>query len=152
MPIKPVTLCDYFLLKEVTKITGKSTNYYLSTHKDEIIVLRHARYIKRNCIEYKHRSKLTSLYNLIPLKELAEKLTLARGPLEDRYEFMKKHNNLIYFNYVEVENIVFIEIDETLKRLLEEYEPFIISIKEDYEKYCLATFYHFAGFYIGFWK
>lgn len=146
------TLCDYFLLKEVIKITGKSTRYYLSNHKEKIIVLRHARYIERNCIEYKYRKQLTDLYNMIPLKEFAEYVTLARGPLEERYEFMKTHNKMIFFDYKEIENIIYIAIDEELKHLLKNYTPFIVSTKEDYRKENVLAYYSFADFYIGFWK
>lgn len=146
------TLCDYFLLKEVVKVTDKPTNYYLCNHKEKIMVLRHARYIHRDCIEYKHRKNLTDLYNMIPLKEFAEHITLPRGPLEDRYEFMRKNNNMIYFDYTEVENIIYIAIDEELKNLLKKYTPFIVSTKEDYKKDDIVAYYHFAGFYIGFWK
>ncbi len=146
------TLCDYYLLKEVTKITGKNAKYYVSTFKEKIIVLRHTRYIERNCIEYKYRKYLTDLYNMIPLKEFAEHITLPRGPLEERYEFMKKNNKMIFFDYTEVENIIYIAIDEELKNLLKKYTPFIISTKEDYVKENIIAYYQFAGFYIGFWK
>lgn len=146
------TLCDYFLLKEVVKVTDKPTNHYLCNHKEKIMVLRHARYIHRDCIEYRYRKNLTDLYNMIPLKEFAEHITLPRGPLEDRYEFMRKNNNMIYFDYTEVENIIYIAIDEELKHLLKKYTPFIVSTKEDYKKDDIVAYYHFAGFYIGFWK
>ena len=146
------TLCNYFLLKEVTKITGKSTKHYLCNFKEKIIVFRHARYIERNCIEYRYRKDLTDLYNLIPLKEFAKHITLPRGPLEERYEFMKKNNNSIYFDFIEVENIIYISIDEELKNLLKKYTPFIISIKDDYKSDEIVAHYQFAGFYIGFYK
>ena len=146
------TLCDYFILKEVVQITGKPTHYYLIHHRKKIIVLRHIRYIERNCIEYEYRKDLTDLYNMIPLKEFAEHITLSRGALEERYEFMKKNNNMIFFDYVEVENIIYIAIDEELKNLLKKYTPFIISTKVDYVKENIIAYYQFAGFYIGFWK
>lgn len=146
------TLCNYFLLKEVTKVTGKNTKYYLSNFKDKIIVLRHVRYIERNCVEFKYRKQLTDLYNMIPLKHFAEHITLPRGPLEKQYDFMKKNNKMIFFDYLELENMIYIAIDEELKQLLKKYTPFIISIKDDYNHDDVVAYYRFAGFFIGFWK
>lgn len=145
------TLCDYFLLKEVTKVTSKNTKHYASNFKEKIIVLRHARYIKRDCIEYKYRKDLTDLYNMIPLKEFADCINISKGPLEQKIEFMRIHNTMTFFEYKEIEGITYIYVDEELKQLLKKYTPFIAFIGDDYTKIGVKAYYYFAGYCIGFY-
>ena len=45
------TLDNYFLLKEVIKVTNRPKEYYINNSKDNIIVLRHDRYIEKKYIE-----------------------------------------------------------------------------------------------------
>ena len=145
------TLCDYFLLKEVVKITGKTTSYFCSNYRERIIVLRHTRYIERSCIDYKHRKNLTDLYNLIPLKELEEHIKITKGPLEQKIEFMRIHNSMIFFGYKEIEKITYISVDDELKGLLKINTPFIAYIGEDYSSMRAKAYYYFAGYCIGFY-
>lgn len=44
------TLDDYYLLKEVIRATGYSINHYRIKFKEDIIILRHDRYIKKNAL------------------------------------------------------------------------------------------------------
>lgn len=145
------TLDEYFLLKEVVKATGETTEYYTYHFKEKITILRHARYIKRECIEFRYRKNLTELYNCIPLKELAQKIGLSKGPLENKLEFMKKHNNMVYFEFKELDNIVYVVIDDELKRLLNNYTSFIVKTNEDYTTFNIKGYYHFCGYVIGFY-
>lgn len=145
------TLDEYFLLKEVTKITKRTTEHYIYKYKDEIYILRHARYIKRECVEYKYRKELTDLYNCIPLKELSQKIGLSKGPLESKIEFMKKHNNMVYFEFKELDNIIYIIIDDELKALLNDYTSFIVKTTEDYTNINIKFYYHFCGYVLGFY-
>ena len=92
------TLDNYFLLKEVIKVTNRPKEYYINNFKDNIIVLRHDRYIEKKYIEYKYRSKLSDLYNHIPLKDFSDYIGLTMGLLEKRIKFMKDNQSIRIFD------------------------------------------------------
>lgn len=144
------TLDDYYLLKEVIRVTGYSVNHYRIKFKEDIIILRHDRYIKKKCIEYRFRSKLTDLYNHIPLKEFSDYLGLYRGSLEKEIDFMKK-NNVKLFDYTEIENKVYIVIDDELKKYLKKYTAFIMHTFKSYENCDIKFSKLFSTRLIGFY-
>lgn len=144
------TLDEYFLLKEVIKVTGKSMAFYLANFKNEIIVSRHDRYIKKNCIEYRYRNKITDLYNHIPLKDFSNHIGLYRGALEKDIYFMKKYNVEI-FPYTELENKIYVIVDDELKEYLKVYTPFIAYSYKDYSDLDIKVWKMFASKIIGFY-
>ena len=146
-----ITLDDYFSFKEVLKITKRTKVYYDHNFKSETIIIRHTKYIKRSVIEYKYREQLTDLFNLIPLRHFSEHVGLSKGTLEKRIDFMKRHNTLDIFEYREIENILYIVVDEEMKGLLKEYTPFVVSINNDYSQYDIKKIKTFADFAIGFY-
>lgn len=147
------TLDNYYLLKEVVKETNTNIGFYSYKFKEDIIVLRHTRYIKRDCIEFRYRKKLTDLYGHIPLKEFAEYVTISRGVLESKVDFMKKHKNIELFEYREIDNTLYVVVDDELKRLLaSNLTPFIISTNSEYTEKDVVASKYFANYCIGFYK
>lgn len=145
-----MTLDNYFLLKEVTEKTGNEKHYYVKNFKDKIIVLRHLRYISKCCIPYSQRGKLTELYNHIPLSEFVENINLDRRAIEQRIDFMEKHNVTI-FNYNIVNNVIFIVVDDELKHYLKHYTPFVMYTNKDYSDCDIKFVKCFADYLIGFY-
>lgn len=144
------TLDDYYLLKEVIRITNNSINHYRIKFKEDIIILRHDRYIKKKCIDYRFRSKLTDLYNHIPIREFREYLGLYQGDLEKDIEFMKK-NNVKLFDYTEIENKRYIIVDDELKEYLKRYTGFIMHTFKSYENCDIKFSKLFGTRLIGFY-
>lgn len=145
------TLDNYFLLKEVIKVTNRPKEYYINNFKDNIIVLRHDRYIEKKYIEYKYRSKLSDLYNHIPLKDFSDYIGLTMGLLEKRIKFMKDNQSIRIFDYAEIENKLYVIVDDELKHYLKNYTAFIVHTFKNY-KGCEIKFSKlFSTYIIGFY-
>ena len=108
-------------------------------------------YSEKKYIEYKYRSKLSDLYNHIPLKDFSDYIGLTMGLLEKRIKFMKDNQSIRIFDYAEIENKLYVIVDDELKHYLKNYTAFIVHTFKNY-KGCEIKFSKlFSTYIIGFY-
>jgi hypothetical protein len=146
------TLDEYFLLQEVVRKTDKHAIYYRRNCNDHIITILHNRYIKRKCLPYSQREKMTSLYNCIPLTLFAEYLCCSKKTLIKRIDFMKKNPNIKYFDFKEIEAVTYIEVDDDIKNLVKKYSGVILEMNNECKKFNIKHNRFFGDLNIGFWE
>jgi len=146
-----IILDEYYLLKEVVNITQKSVSYYLCNYSYKIITIKHIRYIKKECIELRHRKRLSNLQNHIPIRVFCEHIGISYLYLKGKVDFMKEYKNVEFFKYKEIGKSIYIVVDSEFKRYLMKYNPFRIHIKGKYEHMNIKASKSFANYIIGFY-
>lgn len=145
-------LDDYYLLKEVTKVTNKTTSHYVWKYREKIITVNKLRYIRRECVKKEDRKKLSNLYNHIPVRLFCDHIGLYKNIIEKKIGFMKDHDHKIeIFKYKEIEDYTYIVVDNNLKRCLQKYVPFVIYTNQDYKDIEVRASVPFANYTIGFY-
>lgn len=146
------TLDDYFLLQEVVSITNKDAGYYSRTFSKDIITILHNKYIKKHCLPYSQREKMTSLENCIPIILFAEYLCISKRTLQKRIEYMRNNPNLKYFDYKEVRAVTYIQVTDDIKQLIKRYSGIIIKMHKEDTNFNIKHNRFFGDLNIGFWE
>lgn len=117
------------LLKEVDEIDGAiySAAQLKKIRSDDIVVIRHTSYIYRSALCEVARDSVTNLDDYVPLGELVDHLNIHKNLIRERINFMRKTGARL-FDYMMVSGIQFIRIDDELKHLLQNYQPFLATL------------------------
>lgn len=117
------------LLKEVDEIDGiEYTSQQLKKMRsDQIVVIRHTSYIYRDALCEAARMGVTNLDDYVPLGELVDHLSIHKNLIRERIDFMRKTGSKL-FDHMMVSGIQFIRLDNELKYLLQNYQPFLATL------------------------
>ena len=118
------------LLKEIDGIKDipYDSNSLRAMHPDKIVVIRHTSYIYKDVLCEKAKQSVTCLDNYIQMGEFGEKASIRKEIFLERMKFMQ-NNNISLFDYMKLENIYFIKIDDEFKYLLSNYQPCYANLK-----------------------
>jgi len=119
------------LLKEIDSIDGLSytSKQVQSRYPEKIVSIRHTSYVYRDVLCEKAKRSATPLDNYVPLGELVEALSIQKDIIASRIAFMKKTSSN-FFDFIKIENIYFIKIDDEFKYLFENFQPFLAGFKD----------------------
>jgi len=119
------------LLKEVIAIGGnryKAANIK-KNHPHKIVIIKHTAYVYKDILEDSVAHKVTNLDDYVPLGEFEEFVSISRTALRERIYFMNR-TGIKIFDYKLICNQYFLKIDDEFKYLLQNYQPFIASLKD----------------------
>lgn len=124
-------LDNLVLLKEIDRIKGAkfSSEQLKKKYPDKIVVIRHISYIYRDVLCAVSIEQATTLDNYIQAGDLVEALSANKLLIKDRIKFMRQ-TNIKLFEYLYIANVYFVKLDEELKYLFQNYQPFLASYRD----------------------
>jgi len=124
-------LDDLVLLKEIDTIDGLDYNssQLKRKHPEKVIVIKRVSFIKREVLCEKANRETTDLSNYLQISELAEQLSISKLSFINRINFMEATGSK-FFNYKKIAGIHFIKVDEELKQLFLNFQPFIATLRD----------------------
>lgn len=121
-------LDNLVLLKEVDEIEGVkySSKQLQKMYPDKLVVIRHTTYIYKDVLCDVAKERVTSLDDYVQAGELIDVLSANKSLIKDRIRFMKK-TKITLFEYISIANVYFVKLDEELKYLFQNYQPFLAN-------------------------
>lgn len=117
------------MLKELEKVSDLSFHQLKRKYDKSIVIIKRISYVYASVIPEYEKEKLTTLTNYVQLTELARKLNIDKGTLKDRVKIMQELGEKLYFDYMSVENVYFVKLNEELQKLFAEFIPCVITKK-----------------------
>ena len=124
-------LDNLVLLKEVDEIEGAkySSKQLQKMYPDKLVVIRHTTYIYKDVLCDVAKERATSLDDYVQVGELIDVLSANKSLIKDRIRFMKK-TKITLFEYISIANVYFVKLDEELKYLFQNYQPFLANFAD----------------------
>ena len=121
-------LDNLVLIKEVDEIEGVkySSEQLKKMYPDKLVVIRHTTYIYKDVLCDVAKERVTSLDDYVQAGELIDVLSANKSLIKDRIRFMKK-TKITLFEYISIANVYFVKLDEELKYLFQNYQPFLAN-------------------------
>lgn len=146
-------LDEYYLLNDIVKKSGKSSRFFIRNFEDRTKTIKRKKFIHKSCIcNLELKEEPCSLKNLYPLSAFASLLHIKQCYLQKRVEIMKINKKIQFFEFKEIEKIVFIVLDDELKIYLSTLTPFIMGLNESIQTYkSIKAYKQIAHLQIGFY-
>lgn len=121
-------LDNLVLLKEVDEIDGVKygSKQLQKMYPDKLVVIRHTTYIYKDVLCDVAKERVTSLDDYVQAGELIDVLSANKSLIKDRIRFMKK-TQITLFEYLSIANVYFVKLDEEMKYLFQNYQPFLAN-------------------------
>ncbi len=119
------------LLKEIDMIPGvkKRSTHIKKMHPEKIVVIRHTSYVYRDVLCDVAKKSATPLDDHIQLGELVDYISINKSLILERIKFSQKIGVKL-FDYAVVAGMYFIKIDNDMKYLLQNYQPFLANLSD----------------------
>lgn len=118
------------LLKEIDTLHLDYTSKELKEkQKDKLVVIKHTSFIYKEVLCEVAREKVTDLSDYIHIGELADQLSIHKNALIRRIEFSRKTGTKL-FDWKKINNMYFVKVDQDLKFLLQNYQPFVACFND----------------------
>lgn len=137
------------LLKEIEKVKNLKydTNTLRKKYPNKIVVIRRKAYIKKDILCDEVLQNTTDLTDYIPLGLMSEILSIKAELLFNRIKFMEATNSIL-FQYKKIEGIYFIKLQEEMKYLFMNFQPFLATFNDTNNlRYCRLLGDIKIGFY-----
>lgn len=119
------------VLKEIDEVDGISytSAYFKKKYNRNIVYIRRVAYIYAHVLPEEILSKVTILDDYIPLGELVEHISIQKSLIMDRIKFMSNTGAKLFCHKL-IGGVWFINVDDEFKHLLQNYQPFLLTLKD----------------------